>query len=154
MNKFQKVIPLFLLAIQLVIGQSQKIIHLDGSYDLDGDKWQEFIALELNPSEEYFPSSVHYYEVDNDGYQTKTWEFSPPDELEGYFVNAIVGDIQGDGTPDLITVMNLSRFGDNSSPHVFIAAYSWGGETFSELPFATLDVGKQGQSLRCNNFAY
>ena len=120
MNKFQKVIPLFLLAIQLVIGQSQKIIHLDGSYDLDGDKWQEFIALELNPSEEYFPSSVHYYEVDNDGYQTKTWEFSPPDELEGYFVNAIVGDIQGDGTPDLITVMNLSRFGDNSSPHVLL----------------------------------
>ncbi len=153
MKTLQKVIPLFLLAAQLVTGQSQKIIHLDGSYDLDGDKWQEFIALELNPSEEYFPSSIHYYEVDNDGYQTKTWEFSPPDELEGYFVNAIIGDIQGDGTPDLITVMNLSRFGDNSSPHVFIAAYSWGGETFSELPFATLDVGKQGQSLRCNNFA-
>lgn len=153
MKAIQKIIPILLLTIHFSIAQNQKIVHLDGSYDLDGDKWQEFIALELNPDEEYFPSSVQYYEVDDEGYQTKNWEFSPPDELDGYFVNAMVGDIQGDGSPDLITVMNLSRFGNNSSPHVFIAIYSWSGETFSELPIATLDIGKLGQSLRCNNFA-
>ncbi|MBT4144126.1 MAG: VCBS repeat-containing protein [Candidatus Marinimicrobia bacterium] len=150
---FQK-IPLFiLLALHLSFGQSQKLIHLDGTYDLDGDKWLEFIALGLNPVDEYFPSTVEYYELDEDGYQVKKWEFSPPSEMDGYFVNAMIGDIQGDGFPDLITVMNLSRLGDNASPHVFIAVYDWNGETFSELPIATLDIGKQGQSLRCNNFA-
>ena len=28
----------------------QKIIHLDGSFDLDGDNLLEFISLELDPS--------------------------------------------------------------------------------------------------------
>ena len=48
--------------------------------------------------------------------------------------------------------MNLSRFGDNTSPHVFVATYSWDGANFSEVPTATIDIGKENRSLRCNNF--
>ena len=60
--------------------------------------------------------------------------------------------MDGDGAPELVLVMNLSRFGDNATPHVFVATYSWDGAYFSELPLATLDVGKENRSLRCNNF--
>ena len=48
--------------------------------------------------------------------------------------------------------MNLTRFGDNKSPHVFIATYDWDGTHFSEIPSASLDIGKENKSLRCNNF--
>ncbi|MEO2185684.1 MAG: hypothetical protein ABGX30_03835, partial [bacterium] len=87
-----------------------------------------------------------------DGYQTLIWEFTPPLALEGQFVDAQIGDMDGDGSPELVLVMNLSRFGENATPHVFVATYSWDGAYFSELPSATLDVGKENRSLRCNNF--
>ena len=135
------------------VAWSQKIVHMNGAYDLDGDNMLEFLALELNPETHVFPTSVRYYEIDSDSYQSLIWEFEPPIELEGYFVDAQIGDLDGNGIPDLVIVMNLSRFGANATPHVFIAAYQWDNESFSEIPSATLDVGKQDRSLRCNNFA-
>ena len=38
---------------------SQKISHMNGVYDLDGDQMLEFIALELDPSESVFPEKVN-----------------------------------------------------------------------------------------------
>ena len=131
---------------------SQKISHMNGVYDLDGDQMLEFIALELDPSESVFPEKVRYYEIDSDSYQTLIWEFKPPVELKGDFVDAKIGDMDGDGSPELIIVMNLSRFENNTTPHVFIATYSWNGSNFSEIPSSTLDLGKEDRSLRCNNF--
>ena len=66
----------------------QKIIHMNGSYDLDGDKRLEFIALELDPDKDVFPTAVRYYEMDQDGYQNLVWEFIPPVALNGEFVDA------------------------------------------------------------------
>ena len=80
------------------------------------------------------------------------WEFIPPVALEGEFVDAKIGDIDGNGAPELVVVMNLTKFGDNSTPHVFIATYDWDGTHFSEIPSASLDIGKENRSLRCNNF--
>ena len=124
---------------------------MNGSYDLDGDQFLEFISLELEPETDVFPTKVRFYEVDSDGYQSLIWEFKPPVGLEGQFVDAQVGDIDGDGSPDLIIAMNLSRFGERTSPHVFVATYSWDGNNFSELPVSTIDIGKENRSLRCNN---
>jgi len=148
-RKFIQILFTFILSVCFTYGQ--KIVHMNGTYDLDGDQLLEFIALELDPDEDVFPTSVHYYEIDSDGYQTLVWSFSPPVALEGHFVDAQVGDTDGDGAPELILVMNLTRFGDNSTPHVFVATYSWDGTHFSEIPSATLDVGKENRSLRCNN---
>ena len=141
-----------LLTIILGLSYGQKIVHMNGTYDLDGDGLLEFIALELDPNKDVFPTAVRYYEIDSDGYQTLIWEFTPPVALEGQFVDAQIGDLDGDGAPELVLVMNLSRFGDNITPHVFVATYPWDGSHFSEIPSATLDVGKKNRSLRCNNF--
>ena len=141
-----------LLTIILGLSYGQKIVHMNGTYDLDGDALLEFIALELDPNKDVFPTAVRYYEIDSDGYQTLIWEFTPPVALEGQFVDAQIRDLDGDGAPELVLVMNLSRFGDNITPHVFVATYPWDGSHFSEIPSATLDVGKKNRSLRCNNF--
>ena len=61
---------------------SQKIIHMNGTYDLDGDQFLEFISLELNPNKDVFPTQVRYYEVNSDGYQNLIWKFKPPIGLE------------------------------------------------------------------------
>ena len=148
--KIFKNIIYILCFFTIVLGQ--KIIHMNGSYDLDGDKMLEFIALELNPDRDVFPTAVRYYEMDRDGYQNLIWEFIPPVALEGEFVDAKIGDLDGDGVPELIIVMNLMKFADNNTPHVFIATYDWDGTHFSELPSTSLDIGKGNRSLRCNNF--
>ena len=67
--------------------------------------------------------------------------------MDGYFVDAKIGDLDGNGIPDLIIVMNLSRFGTNATPHVFVAVYSWEEDSFSELPSVTLDIGKQADII-------
>ena len=90
--------------------------------------------------------------VDSDGYQTVLWEFDAPIDLDGYFVDAKIGDLDGNGVPELVIVMNLMKFADNNTPHVFIATYDWDGTHFSELPSTSLDIGKENRSLRCNNF--
>jgi len=148
--KISKKIIIVFFALSILMGN--KIVHMNGTYDLDGDKMLEFIALELEPTNDVFPTAVRYYEIDIDGYQNLIWEFSPPVALEGEFVDAKIGDLDGNGSPELILVMNLLRFGDNSTPHVFIATYDWDGSHFSEIPSASLDVGKENRSLRCNNF--
>ena len=125
---------------------------MNGSYDLDGDKRLEFIALELDPDKDVFPTAVRYYEMDQDGYQNLVWEFIPPVALNGEFVDAKIGDLDGNGVPELVIVMNLMKFADNNTPHVFIATYDWDGTHFSELPTTSLDIGKENRSLRCNNF--
>ena len=94
---------IFILALPFL--NAQKIVHLEGSYDLDGDNLLEFISLELDPDKNVFPTVIKYNEVDQDGYQSSIWEFDAPRELDGYFVDAKIGDLDGDGIPDLIIVM-------------------------------------------------
>lgn len=152
MKTIKKIFKTLLLALCFSSLYGEKIVHMNGTYDLDGDNMLEFLSLEINPDLEVFPTAVRFYEIDSDGYQNLIWEFMPPVALEGEFVDAKIGDLDGDGSPDLILVMNLTRFGDNSTPHVFIAMYSWDGTHFSEIPSASLDIGKENRSLRCNNF--
>ena len=142
----------FVLFLQCFIFSEQKIVHMNGTYDLDGDNMLEFIALELNPDKNILPKAVRYYEVGLDGYQELIWEFIPPVALEGDFVDAKIGDIDGNGSPELIIVMNLTKFGDTKTPHVFVATYDWDGSHFSEIPSSSIDIGKEDRSLRCNNF--
>ena len=101
MNKYFLRLSIHLIAYcSILIGQ--KIVNMNGTYDLDGDNMLEFVALELNPNKDIFPKLVRYYEIDADGYQTIMWEFIPPVALEGDFVDAKVGDLNGDGFKDLV----------------------------------------------------
>ena len=87
-STFQKIKKLVLVVCFFSLILSQKIVHMDGSFDLDGDNLLEFISLELDPDKNVFPTMVKYNEIDSDGYQTAIWEFDAPKELDGYFVDA------------------------------------------------------------------
>ena len=87
MNYFQYRFKNLLIFLMLSSLFSQKILHMNGTYDLDGDNMLEFLALELDPDKDVFPTAVRFYEIDSDGYQTLVWEFIPPVALEGDFVD-------------------------------------------------------------------
>ena len=149
-NQISRVFSILIVILNMI--QGQKIVHMNGTYDLDGDALLEFIALELDPTHAVFPSTVRYYEIDADGYQTLVWEFTPPDALDGHFVDAQIGDLDGDGAPELVLVMNLSRFGDNATPHVFVATYSWDGSNFSEIPTSAVKISFLPLPIACSTF--
>ena len=71
--KIKKIIYIVFTIFSILF--SQKIVHMNGSYDLDDDQFLEFISLELSPNKDVFPTQVRYYEVNSDGYQNLIWEF-------------------------------------------------------------------------------
>ena len=48
------------LTLGLGISFGQKIVQMNGTYDLDGDAQLEFIALELDPNEDVYPTTVRH----------------------------------------------------------------------------------------------
>ena len=59
MNKYFLKLSIHLfMCCSMLIGQ--KIVNMNGTYDLDGDNMLEFISLELNPKKDIFPKLVRY----------------------------------------------------------------------------------------------
>ena len=51
MNKYSIKVKVYLvMSFSLLFGQ--KIVNMNGTFDLDGDKMLEFISLELNPKKD------------------------------------------------------------------------------------------------------
>ena len=111
----------FFLATRSV-SQDLKIVHMEGSYDLDGDGLKEFATVESGSIGGKQKSVIRYYEVNQDGFQEVMWEFEAPDGVLGNFVDVELGDLDGDGSPELITVSNISEENDSEllQPIVFI----------------------------------
>ncbi len=137
--------------------QDLQIIHMEGTYDLDGDGLQEFATVEEGFDGEKKLSVVRFYEMDGEGYQRMTWELEAPDGLLGNFVDVELADLDGDGTPELVTVTNLAEPNGKSSetsvlqPIVFY--YYWDGERFSEEAGGIINLAGQRKFLRCHNFS-
>ena len=53
--------------------QGLKIIHMEGTYDLDGDGLQEFASVESGQLGDKKLSVIRYYELDENGYQQMDW---------------------------------------------------------------------------------
>ena len=87
-----------------LFSQQYKITHMEGTYDLDGDGFMEFASVESKTNGNKKFSVVRYYEIDDNGYQKLEWELESPDGLLSYFVDVELGDLDGDGVPELITV--------------------------------------------------
>ena len=78
MKYYKHILKILLWSLSLSSVFAQKIVHMNGTYDLDGDNMLEFLSLEVNPDIDVFPTVVRFYEIDSDGYSTLIWEFLPP----------------------------------------------------------------------------
>jgi hypothetical protein len=132
--------------------QDLKIVHMVGTYDLDGDGLQEFATVEEGIEGDHKISVVRYYELDEDGYQRMTWDLKAPDGLLGNFVDVMLGDLDGDGTPELITVSNMAKSGQEEVLQPVVFYFYWDGEQFSEEAGAVLNLAGGKRFLRCHNF--
>ena len=82
---------------------------------------KEFATVESGSGGGKQISVIRYYEVDENGYQEVGWEFEAPDGVLGNFVDVELGDLDGDGSPELITVSNITDGDDDEllQPGVF-----------------------------------
>ncbi|HIC38420.1 MAG TPA: VCBS repeat-containing protein, partial [Candidatus Marinimicrobia bacterium] len=143
---------IILLIFSLVFSKDLQIIHMEGTFDLDQDGLYEFATIETGQDNGRSVSMIRYYEIDGDGYQQLNWELAAPDGLLGNFVNLKLADLDGDGVPELITIMNLA---DENEKHILqpiVYYYPWDGEGFSETPASTLNLSERNTFLRCHNF--
>ncbi len=120
--------------------QELKIIYMDGTFDLDQDNLHEFVTIETGTIDESEVSVVRYYEMDEDGYQRLNWELETPEGLLGSFVGVKVGDLNGDGIPELVTVLNVSDVEEEEILQPIIFYYSWDEDGFEENPGGTLNL--------------
>ena len=136
-----------------VWSQDLKTTHLEGTYDLDGDGFQEFVSIESGSENNKNISVIRYYELNAEGYQQMTWELKAPEGLLGNFVDVKIGDLDGDGIPELITVSNLAEAGENQLLQPVAFYYSWDGEKFTEEAGSVLNLSSGRNFIRGHNFA-
>ena len=136
-----------------VWAQDLKTTHLEGTYDLDGDGFQEFVSIESGSENNKNISVIRYYELNAEGYQQMTWELKAPEGLLGNFVDVKIGDLDGDGIPELITVSNLAEAGENQLLQPVAFYYSWDGEKFTEEAGSVLNLSSGRNFIRGHNFA-
>jgi hypothetical protein len=67
-------------------------------------------------------------------------------------VNLKIGDLDGNGVPELITIMNLTDENEEHILHPIVYYYPWDGKGFSETPASTLNLSERNTFLRCHNF--
>ena len=140
------------LIFSVLLGKDLQIIHMEGTFDLDNDGLIEFASIEVGRENGNYISMIRYYEIDGDGYQQLNWELAAPDGLLGNFVNLKIGDLDGNGTPELITIMNLTDENEERILHPIVYYYPWDGTGFSETPASTLNLSERNTFLRCHNF--
>jgi len=148
-----KTLYIFVLFFSSVFSQGLKIMNMEGTYDLDGDGLQEFVTVEYGSLNNDNVSVIRYYELNNDGYQEMNWELRAPDGLLGNFVDVELGDLNGDGIPELITVSNFAESGQNELLQPIAFYYSWDGEKFNEEAGSLLNLSGGRNFIRGHNFS-
>ena len=142
------------IALLFTFSQAQqyKITHMEGTYDLDGDGFMEFVSVESKTNENNKYSVVRYYELDDNGYQQLEWELEAPDGLLSNFVDVELGDLDGDGVPELITVSNMADPNKKELLQPIAFYYYWDGERFSEEAGSVFNLSGGRDFVRGHNF--
>ena len=148
----KKSLSALVLLVSLSFSQDLKVVHMEGTYDLDGDGLKEFATVEAGSIGGRQISVIRYYEIDENGYQEVTWEFEAPDGVLGNFVDVELGDLDGDGSPELITVSNISDGNDDELLQPVVFYYFWDGAQFSEEPGGVLNLSDGKSFVRAQNF--
>ncbi len=144
---------LVLIATYCIVlyGEDYKILHMVGTYDLDGDDQIEFLTLEAIPPDIHLANVLRHYEMDAEGYQDLLWELNAPDGQLGHFVDLTIGDLDGDAVPELITIMNVSSSAGERLLQPILYVYPWDGFRFHEEPSMSLRLSGDQPFVRCQN---
>ena len=139
-----------LLSITQLWGGQYRIRAMEGPFDFKRDKSLEFITLSQDDDGRLSKIAVH--KLDSQGYQETLWELNPPSDSPVEFAGVQVGDLNGNGYPELITVMNTLNLTKDILAHPIVLAYEWSDSGFPSEPTYSLDLGDGKSYLRCRNF--
>ena len=92
---------LFILAFQFLTANSVPLkftfIPKIDCHDQNGNGYPDFIAVNSSPS----PRTIYHLEITEGGIET-LWEYSMPENKNGYFADMILGDFDNDGRQEII----------------------------------------------------
>lgn len=151
--KIKQSIRLFVyLFCAVLIADESRVLHLEGTYDLDGDGKLEFIAIQEPTPDNNLMTQIQLFEIDGAGRQELLWELDMPDGTLGSFIGVDVGDLDGDAYPELIIGMNFSGSVEEEilQPKFFV--YRWIANSFSSVPDPAINLAGDNKFLRGHNF--
>ena len=105
----------------------------------------------LNENIIFFIAFLDVFSKQN-GYQKMLWELQSPNGQIGNFVDVELGDLDGDGVPELITIANLSSNDQIELLQPVLFYYKWDGQSFSENPGSMINLSGGRDFIRANNF--
>ncbi|NOZ75084.1 MAG: hypothetical protein GXO90_06840 [FCB group bacterium] len=148
--KSLKLLVFSTLTLTILWGTGYRIRSMEGPFNFTRDDNLEFITLSEDDDGRW--SMITVYRLDTEGYQETLWELDPPGESPVEFTGIQVGDLDGNGYPELITVMNTLNLSEDILAHPIALAYEWSDSGFPEEPTYMKDLGDGRSYLRCRNF--
>ncbi|MEE9167789.1 MAG: putative Ig domain-containing protein [Candidatus Neomarinimicrobiota bacterium] len=107
----------------------QQVVALNGTYDFDGDGLSEFLSIEKAGPGVPYSEVAAYYEIDEQGSHLLLWGFTSSRPL----IDARIGDMDGNGAPEIIVLTGGSLLGSGDSPS-WLHWFPWDEDSFSEGP--------------------
>ena len=128
----------------LDVNAQKNVVSLSPTFDFDGDGLSEFLAVEKRGMIDAAPSSAVYYEIDDFGAHMEIWRHTTVDHL----VTAQVGDINGDGSPEIVVLSRSSSLGAGVDDLPWLKVFQWSGVDFSPSPSLTIGGVKNNSRIR------
>ena len=136
-------------AFPCLVTAQKNVVSLSASFDIDGDGFSEFLALEKQSPHDLSPSSAAFYEIDEFGFHTELWRHTTPRHI----VTAEVGDLDGDGSPEILVLSRSSSLGAGADDPPWLKVFRWAGFDFSPSPSISLSGIRDSERLRPSGIA-
>ncbi len=132
------------------MGGSKSVLHADGTYDLDQDGLSELLLVVRQPDGS---TILEYIEIDKAQKHQLLWTFLPPDERQGIFTDVKILNLDEQGPPELVGILQTSYSGSEfGKPWLYV--FRWTGDTFTSVPLIIADERLEGQFIRPGNLSH
>ena len=139
MSAFCVMVPFMSLTLA-----QKNVVSLSKSFDIDGDGFSEFLALEKQSADDPSTSSAAFYEIDELGSHTELWRHTSPRHI----ITAEIGDLNGDGSLEITLLSRSSSLGAGADDPPWLKVFQWTGFDFSPSATITLNGVRDSERLR------
>ena len=130
--------------------QTKLVLYTDGTYDLDQDGLSELLLV-VRQSDG--GTILEYVEIDKAQNHQTIWKFIPDADRIGLFTDVKIVNIDQDGPPELVGILQTSYNGSNfNEPWLYV--FQWLGDTFSSVPIVLTDDRLSEQFIRPGNLSF
>ncbi len=144
---------LLLIPLALASAQDQKVVALEGVYDINQNSSPEIFTVRAAADDGEQGLMIRHLELDEQGFRQVLWELEFPLETYSRYVNLELVDLEGNGVPELVIALNLTEEVNGRQRRPVIYLFRWDGTAFEVYPQQVLDLSTTWGFLRANSMA-